>query len=117
MANKTFEVRISEELARTIKVEAEDANEAYDKAYQMWKDCEIVLDSDDFVGEPEVRVGGQYGDILDEQAKEDLADLYNDTYKNVDEDTFWSILQCIGCEDEFRRYLDEVYGVDMGGCS
>jgi hypothetical protein len=104
---KTYEVRISGELARTIEVEAEDANEAYDKVCQMWKDCEIVLDADDFVGELEVRVGGRYGDILDEQARKDLAGLYNDTYKNADEDTFWSILQCVGCEREFRRYLSE----------
>lgn len=108
MNKKLFDVRISEELARTIEVVAENANEAYDKVYQMWKDCEIVLDSGDFVGEPEVRVGGQYDDILDDQAKEDLANLYNDTHKNVDEDVFWSILQCIGCEDEFRRYIDEL---------
>ena len=103
---KTFEVRVSEELARTIEVEAEDANEACDKVYQMWKDCEIVLDSDDFVGAPDIMVGGQYGDILNDQAKEDLAHLYNDTYKN--KDVFWSVLQCVGCENEFRRYLSEL---------
>lgn len=104
---KTYEVRISEELARIIEVEAEDANEAYDKVCQMWKDCEIVLDADDFVGAPEVRVGGQYGDILDEQAKEDLFEYYSDL-NDRDKDVFWSTMQCVGCEEEFRRYLDEL---------
>ncbi len=52
-----YEVRISEELARTIEVEAEDEHEAYDKAYDMYCDCEIVLTSDDYVGEPDIHVG------------------------------------------------------------
>lgn len=51
-----YEVRISEELARTIEVEAENENEAYDKAHDMYRNCEVVLDSNDFVGEPDIRV-------------------------------------------------------------
>lgn len=107
MANKIFEVRISEELARTVKVEAEDADEAYDKAYQMWKDCEIILDSDDFVGEPDVRVGGEYGDILGEQAKVDLKELVNNLSEEHQK-TFWDTLECAGCAEEFRRYRNEL---------
>ncbi len=52
-----YEVRISEELARTIEVEAEDEYEAYDKARDMYRDCEVVLTSDDYVGEPDIHMG------------------------------------------------------------
>jgi hypothetical protein len=100
---RTFEVRISEELARTVEIEAENKDEAYDKARQMYDNFEIILNADDFVGTPEIRVGGQYGDILDGQAREDLANLYD----YVNKDVFWSVLQCVGCENEFRRYLSE----------
>lgn len=52
-----YNVRISEELARTIEIEAEDENEAYNKTYDMYRDCKVVLTSDDYVGEPDIRVG------------------------------------------------------------
>lgn len=52
-----YNVRISEELARTIEIEAEDEDEAYDKAYDMYRNCEVVLTSDDFIGEPDIQVG------------------------------------------------------------
>ena len=52
-----YNVRISEELVRTIEVEAEDEYEAYDKARDMYRDCEVVLTLDDYVGEPDIHVG------------------------------------------------------------
>lgn len=54
-----YKVRVSEELARTIEVEAESEDEAYHKAYDMYCNCGIVLDADDYVGEYNIRVGDQ----------------------------------------------------------
>lgn len=52
-----YKVRVSEELARTIEVEAENEDEAYHKAYEMYCNSEIVLDADDYVGEYNIHVG------------------------------------------------------------
>lgn len=44
-----FKVCITETLQRVIEVEAEDKDTAYDKADDMIKNEEIVLDSSDYV--------------------------------------------------------------------
>ena len=45
--------------------------------------------------------------ILDEQAKDDLLLLYRDIDASNGEkrDFFWSVLECVGCEEEFKSYL------------
>ena len=47
--------------------------------------------------------------MLDEQAKEDLLLLYNDIDSNNTDkrEFFWSVLECAGCEEEFRSFLEE----------
>lgn len=45
-----FEVRIKETLVRVIDVEAESKEEAEQKIEEMYKNCAIVLDYDDFKG-------------------------------------------------------------------
>ena len=42
-------VTIEETLSRTVKVEAENIEHAYFKAERAYRECEIVLDADDFV--------------------------------------------------------------------
>lgn len=43
-----YDIEIKEVLSRVIGVNAESKEEAKDKATKMYKDCEIVLDADDF---------------------------------------------------------------------
>lgn len=45
-----FKVKIVERLERVVKVEAESFEDARDKVEAMYKNCDIVLDSGDFVG-------------------------------------------------------------------
>lgn len=42
-------------------------------------------------------------DILDEQAREDLSSFY-DNLNDSDRNLFWSVLENIGCSEEFRDY-------------
>lgn len=44
-----YSVEITETLQRTVEVEAENATEAYKKVNAMYRDADIVLDSDDFI--------------------------------------------------------------------
>lgn len=52
--------------------------------------------------------------ILDEQAKKDLELLYNDIDANDEAKKrfFWSVLECVGCEEEFTKHLqnEEIRG-------
>jgi hypothetical protein len=47
--------------------------------------------------------------ISDEQAQGDLLLLYRDIDTSNDEKRkfFWSVLECVGCEEEFKSYLAE----------
>jgi|LSQX01.3.fsa_nt_gb hypothetical protein len=46
----TYKIEITETLSRVIKIEAPSAEEAIDKAREMYRAEEIVLDGDDWVG-------------------------------------------------------------------
>ena len=50
-----YKVEIEEILRRTIEVEAASKDEAEDKVQQLYRDCEIVLTADDFIGEPTIK--------------------------------------------------------------
>ena len=45
---KEYEVTITETLQKTVSIEAESREEAERLIEDMWKDSEIILDSDDF---------------------------------------------------------------------
>lgn len=46
--------------------------------------------------------------MLNEQAKEDLLYHYrNECDDDLREAEFWSVLECIGCSEEFKHLLDE----------
>lgn len=45
---KEYEVTITETLQKTVSIEAESSEEAERLIEDMWKDSEIILDSDDF---------------------------------------------------------------------
>lgn len=47
---KTYEVTITETLQKTVIVEAVSREQAQEIIEQKWKDCDYVLDADDFVG-------------------------------------------------------------------
>ena len=44
--------------------------------------------------------------ILDGQAKVDLFRCYGEL-GNEDKEMFWEILACVGCEEEFKEYLEQ----------
>ncbi len=46
---KTFQVEITEILQKIILIDAEDENEAYVKVSDMYENCDIILDADDFI--------------------------------------------------------------------
>ena len=45
-----YKIEIQELLSRIIEIEAPSAEEAIDKAWEMYRTEEIVLDADDWVG-------------------------------------------------------------------
>ena len=46
--------------------------------------------------------------MLDNQAKDDLRRLYESTEDEDRKKYFWSVLECVGCEEEFKDYLFEL---------
>ena len=46
----TYKIEIQELLSKVIEIEASSAEEAIDKAREMYRAEEIVLDADDWVG-------------------------------------------------------------------
>ena len=46
----TYKIEIQETLSKVIEIEAPSAQEAIDKAREMYRAEEIVLDGDDWVG-------------------------------------------------------------------
>ncbi len=50
-----YKVEIEEILRRTKEVEAASKDEAETKVHQLYRDCEIVLTADDFIGEPTLK--------------------------------------------------------------
>ena len=51
-------VEIEEILRREIRIDAESESEAELKAIKQYRDCEVVLDVNDYIGEPSVRCIG-----------------------------------------------------------
>ena len=43
--------------------------------------------------------------VLDDQAKEDLYQLY-DNMSDCEGADFWAVLECVGCEEEFEEYME-----------
>lgn len=50
MTKKTYKIEITETLQRVVEVEAESENEAMDLVKEQYRNCDIVLDSTDFIG-------------------------------------------------------------------
>ena len=50
-----YKVEIEEILRRAVEVEAASKDEAEDKVQQLYRDCEIVLTADDFIGESTIK--------------------------------------------------------------
>jgi len=47
---ETFKIEVKETLSRVIEIEANSADEAFSKTQKLYKNEEIVLDADDYVG-------------------------------------------------------------------
>ena len=53
---KEFTVVVEEVLARSVTVEASNEEEALHLVEEMYRNCDIVLDGDDFVGEADFNI-------------------------------------------------------------
>lgn len=49
-----YKVRIEEVLCKTIELEADNVSDAESKVRKLYRECEIVLGAEDFVGEPTI---------------------------------------------------------------
>ena len=76
---KKFIVRVQEILRRDVEVEAKDAWEAKEKAREMYDDREIILTSDDYVGEADFIVKG----VAAKETKEFTFGVTYQTYGDV----------------------------------
>jgi len=47
---KKFRIEVTEVLSRIVEVEAENEAEAIDTVWQMYRNCDVVLDASDYVG-------------------------------------------------------------------
>ena len=57
---KKYEVLVEETLSKMIEVQAEDESEALEIVKEMYKNCEIVLDYEDFFN---VEIGYEINEI------------------------------------------------------
>lgn len=73
---KYYLATVEETLSRTVKVKADNLDEAYRKVKDAYRECEIVLDADDFV-DKEITAR--------EVADEDLS-LYEEVEEDEEED-------------------------------
>ena len=70
---KAYAITVKEVLERTVCVYADDLDDAIDKVESAWRNEEIVLDSEDFCGYPDITPsryttteGGDITEIVDE---------------------------------------------------
>lgn len=57
---KSYNVKITETLRKTVNVEARDYDDAIGKVHEAWRRSKIVLDADDFLEAGFEIVGIQY---------------------------------------------------------
>lgn len=74
---KRYYVSVTETLNKVVSVDAESEAEAVSAVKDAYNNCEIVLDSDDFIGE---QVQVEY----DQQFYADYEKDYGDTYQHID---------------------------------
>lgn len=53
---QSFKVTIEEILSRTIEIEAKTKQEALDIALEQYRKEEIILDDNDYIGEPSIDI-------------------------------------------------------------
>lgn len=77
MAN-VYAITVREILERTVCVEAEDLDDAIYKVESAYRKCEIVLDSDDFCGYPDIEPSCYAGNngIVPESEMDDYKEDY-----------------------------------------
>ena len=44
-----YRIEVTEILSRIVETEADDENDAIEKVRQMYRDCNIILDSSDYI--------------------------------------------------------------------
>lgn len=74
---KRYYVSVTETLNKIVSVDAESKKDAEEKVREAYRDCDIVLDSDDFAGEIiEVEEDDQFYKSNDEE--------YDGYYQHID---------------------------------
>ena len=74
---KRYYVSVTETLNKVVSVDAESEDEAVSAVNDAYNNCEIVLDSEDFIGE---QVQVEY----DQQFYADYEKDYGETYQHID---------------------------------
>ena len=74
---KRYYVSVTETLNKVVSVDTESEAEAVSAVNDAYNNCEIVLDSDDFIGE-QVQVES------DQQFYADYVKEYGETYQHID---------------------------------
>ena len=74
---KRYYVSVTETLYKVVSVDAESEDEAVSAVKDSYNNCEIVLDSEDFIGE---QVQVEY----DQQFYADYEKDYGETYQHID---------------------------------
>ena len=74
---KRYYVSVTEHLNKVVSVDAESEDEAVSAVNDAYNNCEIVLDSEDFIGE---QVQVEY----DQQFYADYEKDYGETYQHID---------------------------------
>ena len=74
---KRYYVSVTETLNKVVSVDAESEDEAVSAVNDAYNNCEIVLDSDDFIGE-QVQVES------DQQFYADFEKDFGETYQHID---------------------------------
>ena len=46
---KKFRIEITEVLSRIVEIEAENEDDAVEKVWQMYRNCDVILDASDYV--------------------------------------------------------------------
>ena len=73
-----YKVRIEETSARTVIIEAKNENDAVDKVRDLYRNCEIILNENDFIdADIECR------ELADETDKELFIEVINPTKKDL----------------------------------
>lgn len=97
MKEKYYLVTIEETLSRTVKVKAESLEDAERKVESSYRDCDIILDSEDYV---DTEISAREVDDEDLSLYEELGKEIEEEYEDdFDDSDAWDDGSNLGCSD------------------